>query len=197
MTERTFVALAVPGALAQGLQGASERLAAAAADTNPLPSLRWIQPRQYHVTLCFLGDTTASQRAQVEALLAVLPLGAPLTLPIAPRVHAFGGEHAAQALVARLEGGDEAALRMLKRRLADALEPLGFPKESRAYVPHITLARLKRQLDVRHLASAASLVGPDGAPLSGHFTELVYYRSTLTAEGGVYQALLRRELGLS
>ena len=52
-------------------------------------------------------------------------------------------------------GGDTSALGALQQELAAALEPLGFPRESRAYSAHLTLGRTRRGASPAERASLA------------------------------------------
>ena len=62
---------------------------------------------------------------------------------------------------------------------------LGFAPETRAYRPHLTLARLKVPADVRAHA------GDSGALPAAHATAITLYASTMAASGPVYTPLER------
>jgi 2'-5' RNA ligase len=131
---RAFVAITLPPDLQQSL----------AAQTAPLkeviPGVAWVNAANLHMTLKFLGNveegavapiasglTTAT--AQVEAFdLEILALGAFPTLA-RPRVIWIGASGP--------------RLSALVESIESALEPLGFPRETRPFSAHITLGRVR------------------------------------------------------
>ena len=135
---RLFVALESPDNVRAALIDLVARL-------KPLcRSASWVRPEGMHVTLKFIGhaiaDGDSQKLAAARAALAAVQSAAPVDLlfrgigffPNArrPRV-AWCGIQASTNLVP------------LAADVERALEPLGIPRESRALVPHLTLARFK------------------------------------------------------
>lgn len=86
-----------------------------------------------HLTLHFIGPVPAEQ---VRTLVPALAVPAP-RFTLRPGRHAQWGEH-----LAVLEpASPPAGLVVLHERLAQALRAQGLPPESRAFRPHVTLAR--------------------------------------------------------
>jgi RNA 2',3'-cyclic 3'-phosphodiesterase len=148
---RLFVALDLTGEVRGALVELIARL-------KPLcRAARWARPEGLHVTLKFIGhaiaDGDAEKLAATQAALAGVRSGDPVEIhyrgigffPDArrPRVVWCGVE--ASANLAPLAAGIERAL-----------EPLGIPREDRAFVPHLTLARFKSPEGVPPLARAAA-----------------------------------------
>jgi RNA 2',3'-cyclic 3'-phosphodiesterase len=63
----------------------------------------------------------------------------------------------------------------------------GFPKEDRAYRPHLTIARLRQPEGARRLADAH--LNMNFANIDVPITELVLFRSELSPKGSKYTAL--------
>lgn len=135
---RLFTALAVPPQIGEGL--ARRQLG--------LQGARWRPPESLHVTLCFVGEVSERQAADIDDALSLLD-GPALTLSLAG-VGAFdeGGEaHAVWAGVA-----ENADLRLLAGRCERAARRAGAVAPKRAYRPHVTLAYL-RHPDARAVAA--------------------------------------------
>ena len=62
---------------------------------------------------------------------------------------------------------------------------LGFAGESRLYHAHLTLARMRKPVDVSSLAGEAATLPP------GHVTAITLYASRSGPEGAVYVPLAR------
>lgn len=179
MPYRLFIACELPEAVKESL------LAAQAALKAERPPVRWVAPQAMHLTLIFLGETDESLVAPVAAAvresLAALP-APPLSLA---RAGMFPG------VVWVGVGGEIARLRQVHAALAGALAPLGFPPEQRAFTPHLTLGRVRRdapRADVARLAERVrALPPPDPAPWLARHVAL--FRSELRPAGPVYTAL--------
>jgi RNA 2',3'-cyclic 3'-phosphodiesterase len=180
---RIFIALALSDAARETLRR-EERLLA-----RVLPDVRFATPDDLHLTLVFLGEVDEATLAQVIALVGEVASHArPFELSLAG-LGVFGPPHAPRVIWAGV-GGDTQRLLALQRRLADALESLGFSREQRPFSPHLTLARLKRPLDdAAAQRLRATLAGPPPAPTRWLVDDLRVMRSDLAATGARYTAL--------
>ncbi len=101
---------------------------------------KWVHPKDYHITLQFLG---ATDNAAAEKLITILSerigQAAPFELYVAG-VGSFGSPSSPRILWAGV-AGDLAALEQLQKRVTESTRPLGFPTEDRPYRPHITIAK--------------------------------------------------------
>lgn len=102
----------------------------------------WSRPASWHLTLSFLGEVEGERveaiTAGVQAAVRTMPpfavgLGG---LGVFPRVEA------PQVLWLSMGKGSE-ALAALQARVAQALARIGFPPETRAFHPHLTLGRVR------------------------------------------------------
>ena len=133
MRRRLFFALWPDATTRQAITRATRR-AVRASGGKPTPAAN------LHVTLAFLGPVAAEDLVRVEA---VEP---PACEPFEPVLDRLG--HWDRARVLWL-GPSEApvALRSLERDLWDRLVALGFERERKPYLPHVTLARKARSDD--------------------------------------------------
>jgi 2'-5' RNA ligase len=104
--------------------------------------VRWARPENVHLTLKFLGDVPGGAldgvaRALEQVRLRHEPFEAELS-----GFGAFPSARRARILWAGIGAGSE-PLRDLARDVETSLEPLGFEREDRAYVPHLTLGRAR------------------------------------------------------
>jgi 2'-5' RNA ligase len=109
-----------------------------------LPPINWVRPESIHLTLKFLGYVEPSSISQ---LLSVLK-------PIGKKQHVFSIDVHGLGVFPQVKhpricwiglSGNTQALQELVLEIEAALEPLGFPPEEKAYHPHLTLARIKRE----------------------------------------------------
>lgn len=172
---RLFVAAEVPGEVAARL----------AAWTPRDPALRAVAVEALHLTLAFLGERSAAEaEAAGRALegaarpVAALALGPARWLP--PR--------RPRALAVEVIDGS-GALKRLRGDVVGALTAaIGFEPERRAFLPHVTVARVRRGARVRPLR----LAPPGGEPFAA--TALTLFRSRLSPQGARYEALVRLRL---
>ena len=133
---------------------------------------------QWHLTLQFLGDD-----AEVEAVVAALEgFSMPGGLVRLGGAGAFPNARRARVLWIGVAEGDDVLAR-LARGVADRLAPLGYEPDSRAFHPHVTIARCSRPTDLRALVSGLG-AEPYGPPW--RVGALTVYESRLRPEGASY-----------
>ena len=99
---------------------------------------RWLEPEDYHVTLRFVGDVDA--RIAHEIAETLYEIRRPATRTTFDGLGWFGGDKPRQ-LVARIKA--EPALMELQAEQERRLRRIGLPPETRKFMPHVTLARLR------------------------------------------------------
>lgn len=105
---------------------------------NGLRKARWIEPRDYHVTLRFFGDIDKELASEVADQLAGIR-HPPLTLAI-DGLDVFGGNKP-RTLFARI--APNAGLDALQSTIERKSRKAGCDPETRQFRPHITIARIK------------------------------------------------------
>jgi RNA 2',3'-cyclic 3'-phosphodiesterase len=174
---RLFVALRPPRLV-------RERLIAT---MSGVQGARWQDDEQLHITLRFIGEV--DRRQAEDAALALAGIHAPpLTLRI-EGAGSFDRRGRLNALWAGIRPHDEIA--RLHRKVDQALVRTGLPPEGRAYLPHITLARLGGGAGPadRWLADHAGLVSE-----LFEVAHLILYESHLGGEGPRYEPVERYPL---
>ena len=151
---RTFVAVFPPSEV-------RETLSHAARDLPASKDFRLIVPEKLHLTLKFLGEVAEDDLARLRQALGPLrDRHEPFEVSIAG-FGAFPSERRARILWAGIGEGSE-SLRVVARNIEDLLEPAGFDREKRPYVPHLTLGRARDR--------RAKLDDPDVSPPALRFT---------------------------
>ncbi len=149
---RAFVAVFPPLEVREALAGAARELPV-------VGDVRWIRPENVHLTLKFLGDIPGDARERVaEALDSLRPRHRPFEARLSG-FGAFPSARRARILWAGIGEGSE-PLRALARDVEASLEPLGFEREDRAYVPHLTLGRARgRPVALEEMETASDIAG--------------------------------------
>ncbi len=174
---RLFTAVELPERVAEHLRCMQDLLRPA------VRGVRWTSPANMHLTLKFLGQTPEDRVAGLcqalgEVAVAKMSLKVVSCLCFPPR--------GAVRIIGAGLGGDTGALGNLYARIEETVAPLGFARETRAYQPHITLARARDRLDGgvrRALNSMVAAVLPGPAFDVAGFALL---ESRLTSAGAEY-----------
>jgi 2'-5' RNA ligase len=150
--------------------------------------LRWVRPEGIHLTLKFLGAVAPDLSHRViDALAAAIVEPFTLTLRF-DRVGSFGGRMRLRVIWVGL-AGDVEELAALAETVEEALKPLGFPRESRPFAPHLTLARVPDEMGVEERSRLADLIAAYKLPAmpSLSVTEVSLMQSFLLPGGARYE----------
>jgi len=145
-----------------------------------LPGARWVEPENYHVTLRFIGDIDEGMARDVTAILGETGPRAPLQVTL-DALGSFGGRNP-RIVMARATATDD--LSALQSENEQLLRRVGLPPESKKFVPHVTLARLRNTSS----AAVANYIAMHGRfqKLSFEADRFVLYSSRASVGGGPY-----------
>lgn len=176
---RCFLAL-LPDA--DGVRSLRQSRAALEAGVAGAPrSVRWSAPEAWHLTLRFLGSSSA---AQVDHFRRAVPqLATPLPAIPARRHAIWPNRSRPRLLVLELEAVPRLA--GLARACEASARDAGFAPEPRGFRAHVTLARLR--------PGCAFGILP-AAPVSLTFGAIALMQSTLAPSGSTYIELVRSEV---
>lgn len=181
---RLFIAIALAPDATAVLRALRDRLAPAAGH-----DLRWSAEEGWHVTLQFLGQTSAEQAACLTSNLSEIQ-----ATPVPVRIEGLdffdrvGVFHAGIVLSPELLA--------LQQKVTAATRPCGFTPEARSYHPHITLARAKGRAGSRALAPLRKVLQRSKENPVAEFTadEFLLYESFSGPEGSRYEVRARFSL---
>ena len=184
-TVRSFVAIERPAGLKRALGELAARLKAA----GPVP-VKWVEPAAIHLTLKFLGNIPVGRIDEVVRALETAAAGVP---PFSLRVGELGVfPNVSRCRVAwvGLEG-DLDTLSKLQQNVENQLTQLGFARESRAFTPHLTLARVRdRALPAERQRFGEAFTKTSlGAESVIEVREVSLMKSQLTPAGAIYSRL--------
>lgn len=173
---RLFVAIELPVAV-------RDRLLAVMGGVS---NARWQRDNQLHLTLRFIGEVDRHAAQDITAALGGIH-AAPFELALSG-TGVFDRRGVPETLWAGVTSHD--AVAALHAKVDQALRRAGVTHEARAFLPHITLARLRRQSGpVAEFVTATVLGGP-----SFNVSEFELYESTLTRDGADYRIVERYPL---
>ena len=104
-----------------------------------LPGARWVPPEQFHLTVCFIGETGGALRKAIHEALAIVKYPA-----FSVQLHGIGffpPRKTPHTLWVGLKESD--SLHQLHKKIQTKLTALGLEFEQRNFAPHVTLARLR------------------------------------------------------
>lgn len=151
---------------------------------SPVNGARWQSRNQLHMTLVFVGSVNDEDLETLSYAASLVAMPA-FEVEVAG-LAAFGRPEHPRNLWAGV--GPEQPVAELYRRLSAQVAAAGFEAEHRAFKPHITVARFRKQA-----ASIASLLEEHKDVRFGVLpvTEFVLFESTPGAGGSVYTVIER------
>lgn len=185
---RLFVAIDLSDEARAAIAAEQKRLAAALGDGQS--SLRWVKPPQLHLTLTFLGEVDdARAPAVVDALTE--RLAAPAFTIAFGGVGLFPAEGPPRVVWLGVTRGARETIEA-EREVADRLERIGFAREARPFLPHLTLGRWRTSSPADRRRVPADAAGGEIASMPVTFVTL--YQSRLSSDGPTHTALVRAPL---
>ena len=183
--KRLFVALLLPDEICTRVEEMQARLR----ESLGTEGIRWTAPEQFHFTLKFLGDVEDSALPSViEGVEQASARCEAWTLEVAG-VGVFPKQRNPQVLWVGATKGVP-VLQQTAQYLNEELASRGFEAETKPYIPHITLARMKTREGEEMVAKNLPLLQsePELRATLGAFLvqQCALMQSDLRREGAVY-----------
>ncbi len=152
-----------------------------------LPSARWANPSNLHLTIKFLGSVEETLLERFTGELEQAATGCGEITVVFDRLGCFPSPK--RARVAWIGGRADNADTLVKR-VEDIAEKTGIPREKRPWALHLTVARLKKPWP---LADAEKFVswGQDLSFEPFVCSELILFESILRPTGAIYKTRAR------
>ena len=184
---RVFCAVELPEQLRAKLEDYIARLRKQAPDV----AASWSRVENIHLTLKFLGNVAIDQIATISAAAsrAVKEFTA-FEIEVGS-TGVFPRPNRAQVLWIGVHDPSK-QLSELQQRLENEYASAGFPKEDRAYRPHLTIARIRKPEGARQLAETH--LGMQFKPMPVTVKELIVFRSELSSKGSRYTPISHHQL---
>lgn len=186
--KRIFVAVDIS---AEARDAASNTIEALRREFQGVVRVGWERAEKLHLTMKFLGDCEERQIKELEKIVAEIAAQiSSFTIQIAD-TGVF--PNARNPRVLWIDVKDSAGNLLKINDLLEAkCEKLGFEKERRSFVPHLTIGRIKEPNRARGLAEKHLRNG--FAPIESNVSELVIYESKLLPTGSVYSVVSKHKL---
>jgi 2'-5' RNA ligase len=187
---RSFIAIELPEEAKEGLTRLEKEL-----ERDEHKFVKWVDPGGIHLTLKFLGNIPSKRVAEITEAIEEAAQGiSPFHLEISG-LGAFPNLRQARVFWVGI-GGEVDKLSRLQQNIDSALAALGFTKEERPFVPHLTLARIRQGASPPERRSFGELVGSTIFEDKYHIKveAIRLMRSQLTPAGAIYTCL--SEIGL-
>ena len=180
---RTFIAIEMPVKVKALIASHVERL------KGLVPRcVQWVDPQTCHLTLAFLGNVPNDRLPTLFRIVDAVAADSPPLHLITGLLGAFPSPNRPRVLWLGLEG-DTQLLALTQRRLQDALQADGFPRERRAFKPHITLGRARGKGLIPLPETALNGQAEDA--LAFEILNIVLMSSILTPSGPIHTPLYR------
>ena len=112
-----------------------------------IEGVKWEKREKLHVTLKFLGETEEKLANEISEIVGGLAQKySPFSLSVT-NIGGFPGLDNPRVLYIGLSPNEE--LSAFQREIESSLEPLGFAKESRRFVPHVTIGRVRKRFAIK------------------------------------------------
>jgi 2'-5' RNA ligase len=182
---RSFVAIELPEEAKKGLARLRKQL-----ERDEHRFVKWVDPGGIHLTLKFLGNIPSKRVTEITEAMGKAVQGiSPFRLEISG-LGAFPSLKQARVLWVGI-GGELDQLSTLQQNIDSVLAALGFAREERPFVPHLTLARVREGASLPERRSFGELVGSatfeDKYPIEVEAVRLM--RSQLMPAGALYTCL--------
>ncbi len=139
--------------------------------------VKWDENEKLHVTLKFLGEM---EELKIERIKGVLGDLSRIYSPFQMAIAGFGGfPNLQNPRVLFIGLTENHRLSELQSEIEEGIEGLGFEKEHRIFVPHVTIGRIKRGV-----RSEGSFPIPAATPF--FISEIAIMKSLLYREGSKY-----------
>ena len=197
-TVRTFVAIELPDAVRRLLEDQQRRLEHALQDAQLAHVVRWTAAPNLHLTLRFLGETSATQRDAVDRGLTAL-LQAQGAFPLALRQLGCFPNWRRPNIVWIDFSGATATLGRLQQQVEQAAIAAGFAAEERPFTAHLTIGRVRKDAGLRERQQLGEVLQRTQAQIASllavhtaQFTvaQVALMQSDLRPSGPVYATLV-------
>ncbi len=147
-----------------------------------IPGASWTRPEGFHITLKFLGEISQEQMDTIKAALSK-PTDQTRFEAQFDHTGVFPKPEKARVLWAGL-GKGEPEIRALFRETEERAVASGFPRESRSFSGHLTLARFRNPRQIPPDLFLQNILSP-----SFVVDKITLFRSKLDPRGAIYSPL--------
>ena len=155
-------------------------------------NVKWVKKQGMHITLKFLGNITDTQKLDVEsALKASTEKHKPFPLTFRGIGSFPPGSRRPRVFWIGIDESEP--LKVLQKEIEDKLADVGFPKEDRKFHPHLTLGRVKKNINLEPVLAELEKYRKE---FFGEMNveKVIFFQSILKPSGAEYTVLKEFEL---
>jgi 2'-5' RNA ligase len=179
---RMFVAIELNEEVRAELSALQARLKASGAD------VKWVEPKNIHLTLKFLGEVDEKRLSDIKSsLFQAAKLHKSFNIHLS-QIGAFPKISYARVVWVGIEEG-AIECKGLQISIEDALEKAGFAREDREFSAHLTLGRGRSQKNKAQLISLLEKEKDFVSKYKVSVNKIILFQSTLTSQGPIYTAV--------
>lgn len=187
MTIRSFLAFPVSRELKEDLRHILNDLQQTRAD------VKWVGLENIHLTLKFLGDIEEIDLEKISSVLSEPCCGFDPIVSHLSGIGVFPDLRRPRIVWAGLDDPKKKFQGMVEV-LEDRLEKLGIAKDDHPFKPHVTLGRVRSSANLKNLIQTIQQITFEGQNQQT-FEKIILYKSTLTQQGPIYEALKEFDIG--
>ena len=182
-----FCAFELPPALQTSISKHAKRVREAV----PEAAASWSRAENIHLTVKFFGNVDQAKAPVISAAAArVVKEFSPIQIEVGT-TGVFPRPSRPQVLWIGIADPSGELLK-LQQRLEHEFAREGFPKEDRAFRPHLTIARIRKPQNADRLAQTHLGLEFSSVPVT--LNELILFRSELSSKGSKYTSISRHRL---
>ena len=187
---RSFIAIELPDEVKKGLSQLEARL-----KVGEQSWVKWVDPYSIHLTLKFLGNVAIDRTGEITRVMEVAAQGMPPFDLKVKELGVFPNLRRVQVVWVGISGEVD-KLSQLKQHIESNLARLGFTPESRAFTPHLTLARLRDRASPEERQRLGQLIADTRFEEAYAFKvgAISLMKSQLTREGAIYSRISQVKL---
>lgn len=185
-TIRAFIAIELTPELQEELSRVQAELKKSSAD------VKWIESKQIHLTLKFLGNISNRQAEETKKAMTKIAHHISTFRMSLSEIGAFPKIEYPRIIWVGVEEGRK-QLKELNSMIENELGSLDFPKETKEFHPHVTLGRVKsskNKLALKQHIESIGFVSHNEIEIK----QLTLFESILTPEGPLYTPLYKAAL---
>jgi len=148
--------------------------------------ISWVDPKNFHITLRFLGDTSPGDVDKIAGSMNSAGFRQNSRHVPVSGVGSFGPARRPRVIWAAF--GQELWIREIKSTLDEFLEDLGFSAQNQDFTPHLTLGRIRSLKDVSAYHKIMKEIKGKTCE-AVEIDRIIYYRSMLGPKGPQYSIL--------
>jgi 2'-5' RNA ligase len=148
--------------------------------------IKWVEPNNFHLTLRFLGNTSATQVEEIKTGLENIACNYKCFSFNLKGLGFFKNNGKPKVLFAKTE--ETQTLKLLTTEIENLIVRFGFEKETRDFNPHLTLGRI-RFLNEKHKFFLLVQKFAETEIQKVNVSELIFYQSILNSTNPIYSPI--------